>query len=154
MLAALTFEISSRLAAPAEEVWAHATSMEGVNRELSPLARMTYPRHLRSLDDRSVPIGQRVFRSWVLAGGVVPIDYDDITFAELEPGRRFLERSPMLTQREWQHERVIEPAEGGCVVTDRVRFVPRAPALGPLFLRLFRLAFWVRHRNLRRIFAD
>jgi len=42
----------------------------------------------------------------------VPIDYDDLTFIELEPVRRFLERSPMLSQREWQHERVIEAAGG------------------------------------------
>jgi ligand-binding SRPBCC domain-containing protein len=147
------FEFSSRLAALAVEVWAHATSMRGVNRELFSLARMTHPRELSVLDAALVPIGQRVFRSRILAAGLVPIDYDDLTFIELEPGRRFLERSPMLTQREWQHERVIEPSDGGSTVTDRVQFVPRAPALGPLFLVVFRLAFRLRHWNLRRIFG-
>jgi ligand-binding SRPBCC domain-containing protein len=148
------FEFLSRLAAPASEVWAHATSMRGVNRELFPLARMTHPRELAVLDPALVPIGQRVFRSWILAAGIVPIDYDDLTFIELEPGRRFLERSPMLTQREWQHERVIEPSDGGSTLTDRVRFVPRVPLLGPVFLAVFRLAFRLRHRNLRRIFGE
>jgi ligand-binding SRPBCC domain-containing protein len=147
------FEFSSRLAAPAAEVWAHATSMRGVNRELFPLARMTHPRGLSVLDPATLPIGQRAFRSWILAAGIVPIDYDDLTFLELEPGRRFLERSPMLTQREWQHERVIEPAAGGSTITDRVRFVPRVAWLGPVFLAVFRLAFALRHRNLRRIFG-
>ena len=147
------FEFSSRLAAPAAEVWAHATSMRGVNRELFPLARMTHPRELSVLDPARLPIGQRAFRSWILAGGILPIDYDDLTFVALEPGRRFLERSPMLTQREWQHERVIEPAAGGSTITDRVSFAPRVSWLGPLFYPVFRLAFALRHRNLRRIFG-
>jgi ligand-binding SRPBCC domain-containing protein len=147
------FEISSRLPAPPDRVWAHATSMQGVNRELFPLARMTYPPEFASIDPRHVSLDRRVFRSWILAAGIVPIDYDDLTFVEWEPGRRFLERSPMLTQREWQHERIVEPMDGGSIVTDRVRFLPRATALGPLFLAVFRLAFRLRHRNLRRLFA-
>jgi len=78
----------------------------------------------------------------------VPIDYDDLTFIELEPVRRFLERSPMLSQ----HERVIEAAEGGSIVTYRVRFLPRIPVLGPPFFAVFRPAFSLRHWNLRRRF--
>ena len=129
-----------------------ATSMRGVNRELFPLARMTYPRGLAVLEPGRVPLGTRAFRSWILALGALPIDYDDLTFVALEPCR-FLERSPMLTQREWRHERVVEPAPGGSIVTDRIRLVPRLAALGPLFALVFRLAFRLRHRNLRRIFG-
>jgi ligand-binding SRPBCC domain-containing protein len=147
------FEFSTRVAAPAADVWAHATCMRGVNRELFPLARMTHPREFSVLDPEQVPLGRRAFRSWILAAGLLPIDYDDLTFIELEPGRRFLERSPMGTQREWQHERVIEPAASGSIVTDRVSFAPRVPWLGPLFLAVFRMAFALRHRNLRRIFG-
>jgi ligand-binding SRPBCC domain-containing protein len=148
------FEFSSRLAANPEEVWVHATTMRGVNRELFPLARMTHPRGLSVLDPATVPIGQRAFRSWILAFGLVPIDYDDLTFVALEPGRRFLERSPMLTQREWQHERVVEPAAGGSTITDRISFSPRVSWLGPLFLAVFRLAFRLRHWQLRRMFRN
>jgi ligand-binding SRPBCC domain-containing protein len=151
---AYSFEFSSRLAAPADEVWAHAASMRGVNRELSPLARMTHPRELSVLEPGRVPLGQRAFRSWIFALGVVPIDYDDLTIVELEPGRRFLERSPMLTQREWQHERVVDRDGSGSIVTDRVRFTPRVAVLGPAFLVVFRLAFRLRHRNLRRLFGE
>ena len=147
------FEFTSRLSAPAAEVWSHATSMRGVNRELFPLARMTHPRELSVLEPASVPIGQRAFRSWILAFGIVPIDYDDLTFVALEPGRRFLERSPMLTQREWRHERLVEPASGGSTLTDRISFTPRIAWLGPLFYLVFWLAFALRHRNLRRIFG-
>jgi ligand-binding SRPBCC domain-containing protein len=147
------FEFTTWLAAPAAEVWSHATSMRGVNRELFRLARMTHPRELSMLEPGLVPLGQRAFRSWILAFGLVPIDYDDLTFVALEPGRRFLERSPMLTQREWQHERLVEPAAGGSTITDRISFMPRIAWLGPLFYPVFWLAFALRHRNLRRIFG-
>ena len=53
--------------------------------------------------------GQRLFRSWLLVGGLLPVDYDDVSFAEVEPGRRFLERSSLLSQSVWEHERTIEP---------------------------------------------
>jgi len=144
---------STRLRAPAREVWAHAIQMRGVNAELAPLARMTAPRELAALDLEHAPLGARAFRSWILAGGLVPIDYDDLTLVELEPGRRFLERSRMGTQRIWEHERIVEPAGGGCVISDRVRFVPRIPQLAPVFRVIFGLAFRLRHRNLRRLFG-
>jgi len=147
------FEYSSFLPALPGDVWTHATTMRGVNRELWPLARMTHPKNIASLDVPQLALGRRLFRSWILAGGLLPIDYDDVTFVEWEPGRRFLERSPMLTQREWRHERVVEAAAGGSIVTDRVRFAPRVAALGPLFRAIFRLSFRLRHRNLRHLFA-
>ena len=62
-------------------------------------------------------------RSWILLGGLLPVDYDDLKLAELEPGRRFLERSRTLTFSVWQHERIVEPeGEGRCRVTDRLGF--------------------------------
>jgi len=39
-----SFEITSELPASPEAAWRHATNMRGVNRELWPLVRMTYPR--------------------------------------------------------------------------------------------------------------
>jgi ligand-binding SRPBCC domain-containing protein len=150
--ATLGFSFESRLAAPADEVWAHATSMAGVNRELFPLARMTAPRGVEKLDERDIVPGRRVFRSWILAGGLLPIDFDDLTFVEIGP-RRFLERSPMLSQRWWQHERVVESAPFGSILRDTVEFEPRFAVLGKLQLPVFRLAFWNRHRQLVRIFG-
>ena len=126
--------------------------MRGVNSELFPLVRMTHPRGLESLADRQVPLGARVFRSWILFAGILPIDFDDLTLVELEP-RRFLERSPMLSQREWEHERKVEPRPGGCELSDRIRAAPRIAALAPLFRAVFLLAFRLRHRNLRRRFG-
>lgn len=154
------FEVRSALSAPPAAVWAHATSLRGVNREFFPLLRMTYPRGFESiaLDEPEVAaslLGKRLFRSWILAGLVLPIDYDDLTVAEYEAGRRFLERSSMLTQREWQHERVVDPLPGGGTsLTDRVRFIPRIGVPGWLFLPMYRLVFRYRHRNLRRLFGS
>jgi hypothetical protein len=145
------FSVASELAAPAPEVWAHAMTIRGVNRELFPLARMTCPAEL-GRDLSRAPLGRRACRSWILVGGILPVDYDDVTFVERDPGRRFLECSPMLSQREWRHERIIESYGGGSIVIDRVEFVTRVPSLGPVFLRLFHLAFRLRHRNLRRLF--
>ena len=147
------FSFETRLGAPAAQVWAHATSMKGVNQELFPLARMTSPSSMPTLSAAAVVAGQRVFRSWILAFGVLPIDYDDVTFVEFEAPRRFLERSPMLTQRTWEHERVVEPMVHGCVVRDTVRFEPRWRWLGYFQLPVFRLVFANRHRRLEGLFG-
>ena len=48
---------------------------------------------------------QRLFRSWILLAGIIPVEYDDIVFEEVEPGHRFQERSSMFTLRVWEHER-------------------------------------------------
>lgn len=150
---AFSFSFETRLRVPAAEVWSHAMSIEGVNRELAPLVRMTAPAQRRKFELHEIELGRRVMRSWILAFGIVPVDYDDVTFVELDPGRRFLERSPMLTQRVWEHERVIEPAPHGCVVFDRVRFEPRVPWIGFVLLPVYRLVFANRHRRLAGLFG-
>jgi len=147
------FTVSSRLNASADEVWAAVSTMRGVNFELRPLVRMTHPPGLTSLDSAVVPIGERAFRSWILLFGFLPIDYDDLTFVALDPGRGFHERSAMLTQRRWEHERRLEPAENGCAIIDIVSFEPRAPGIGVLLRPLFRAVFAHRHRRLRRRFG-
>jgi len=114
------FRIATTLAAAPAAVWERAMSAEGINAELGPLLRMTTPRGLNALDLRSLgpgPLG----RSWLLLLGLVPFDYDEIGLEWIEPGRGFLERSTMLTQRLWEHERTIEPAAGGgATLVDRV----------------------------------
>jgi ligand-binding SRPBCC domain-containing protein len=143
----------SALEASPAEVWARITTVEGINDELRPLLRMTAPTRLKERGLSEVVVGERLCRSWVLLFGVLPIDYDDITLERLDPPRGYLERSSMLSQRRWEHERTIDPAPDGCVITDRIRYEPRLPipdaVLRPLFERIFRH----RHRRLQRRFG-
>jgi ligand-binding SRPBCC domain-containing protein len=146
-------ERQSVLVAPPEEVWERVSTFEGINDELSPVLRMTAPASVRLLDPAEVVLGERLFRSWVLLFGVLPIDYDDLTLIALEPGRGFHERSRMLSMRVWEHERTLEPDGAGCSVRDRLSFEPRLPGTGPLLERTVRAIFAHRHRRLRRAFG-
>jgi len=146
--------VSSRLAAEPAAVWARVASAAGINFEMAPLFRMTVPRGLEALDLDGVEPG-RLGRSWILLFGVLPVDYDDLGLERIEPGRGFLERSTMLSQRLWEHERTIEPlAGGGCTVTDRVAWEPRLPLPGRLLRPAFGAFFRHRHRRLRRYFGS
>jgi ligand-binding SRPBCC domain-containing protein len=118
------------------------------------LMRGTAPARVRALDPAQVVLGERIFRSWVLLFGVIPIDYDDLTLIALEPGRGFHERSRMLSMRVWEHERTLEPAgDSATRVSDRLSFEPRLPGMGPLLERFIRATFRHRHRRLRRRFG-
>lgn len=153
-----TFEVvtSSVLDAPPDRVWERVSTMPGVNYELWPILRMTYPRWAERLDPGTVPLGRRIFRSWILLFGIVPCEYDDVRLERLDPGNGFLERSTMLGQRLWEHERTLEDpagAPGTCRLTDRVRFIPRLPAGGRVALAIVRRLFRHRHRRLRKAFG-
>lgn len=149
-------ERSSDLRVGADAAWAAATDPDGINYEMRPLARMTMPRRLRGRAIDDFPVGTTVGRCWVLLFGVIPVDYDDLCVAELEPPRRFLERSEMAMLSVWEHERTIEPLPGGgCRVTDRLGFELRPlPARVPGSARLARAIaggfFSHRHRRLRK----
>jgi len=147
------FEIASLLSASPATVWARVSTMDGVNAELMPLARMTHPPEMQQLDPARIPYGQRLFRSWVFLFGMLPVDWDDLTLIWVEAERGFLEHSTMLSQRRWVHERILEPVDGGCRVTDRIEFEPRLPVLAPVYAAVFRFFFRHRHRRLRRAFA-
>lgn len=143
----------SRLGADPGDVWARVTTPEGVNDEMRPYLRMTVPSGFERLDPKSVAIGEPIGRSWVLLFGIVPFDYDDLTLVRIDPGRGFLERSRMFSQRLWEHERTLKPNGDGCLIEDRVRWEPRLPiparALSPAIHWFFRH----RHRRLRRRFG-
>jgi hypothetical protein len=146
--------VSSRLDARPDRVWGRIITPAGINDELRPLMRMTIPKGVERLDPATVELGRPLGRSWVLLFGLVPFDFDEITLVRLEEGRGFLERSRMLSQRVWEHERTLEPTgEGGCLITDRVRWEPRLGLPGAPLRPLFRAIFRHRHRRLRRRFG-
>jgi ligand-binding SRPBCC domain-containing protein len=148
------FSVMSQLAATAAEVWSHAATMQGVNRELFPIARMTYPKAFSRLDHAPIVPGQPLFRAWILLFGLIPIDYDDITLAALDPEGGFLEISRMFSQSNWRHERRVRAIPGGCTIADHVQFTPRLTAIGPVYRVLFQLCFKLRHYNLRKLFGQ
>lgn len=148
------FEISSDLAAPAEVVWRHVTDMAGVNDEMRPLMRMTVPPGLHGSRIGDLPVGRRAGRSWLLLLGVLPVDFDDLTIAEMGPGLRFREESRMLTQSRWEHERSVTAIEGGSRVRDSLRWQGRIAALGALYELGVPVLFGHRHRRLRRRFGE
>lgn len=148
-----SFEISTHLFAPAQLVWQHATDMTGVNSELQPLLRMTVPAGLTGATIADLPLGRPAGRSWLLLFGLVPVDFDDLTIAERGPGYRFLEKSVMLTQSCWEHERRVRALDEGCIITDRLCWRGRIPPLGTLYRLAVPILFRHRHRRLRRRFG-
>lgn len=143
-------KLVSELGADAEAVWARAIDPAGINEELMPLMRMTVPRGAEDfgLDDEAPG---RIGRSWVLLFGFLPFDYDDLNIVQLDPGRRFLERSKTLSMRLWEHERTLEPlGEDRCQITDRLAWEPRLPLPGTWLRPLIRAIFKHRHRRLQR----
>lgn len=153
-LNAADVSVRVELAAGAETVWRRATTLDGVNEELRPWLRMTAPEGLRGASISDLEPGVGAGRSWLLLAGVLPVDYDDLTLAEIEPPRRFLERSRMLTMELWQHERVVEPlGDQSCAVIDRLTFTLRPalawlPGLRGVARALVGLLFRHRHRRL------
>ena len=143
----------SVLSASPEAVWERVSTFEGINDELRPLMRMTAPPRIRALEPSDVVLGERIFRSWVLLFGVLPIDYDDLTLVSLEPGRGFQERSRMMSMRVWEHERTLTPEGDGCRLVDRLGLEPRLSGMGPLLERFIRITFRHRHKRLRRHFG-
>jgi ligand-binding SRPBCC domain-containing protein len=141
---------------PAAEVWGRAVTDEGINDELAPILRMTMPPGLRDKTVDTVEVGVELGRSWILLGGLVPVDYDDLRLVELEPGRRFRERSRTLSFAVWEHERTVEPLEAGrCRVTDRLGFELRrgvawVPGAARLAAAVVGFLFRHRHRRLAR----
>ena len=127
--------------------------MKGVARELWPFIRMTYPKDAESLVSEPLRLGRPLFRSHLLLLGVVPIDWSDLTLIELDPGRRFLERSPMATQAIWEHERLLEPVTEGTRITDRLKWEGKLRAATAAYSATVPLLFRWRHYRLRQIFG-
>ena len=152
----VTVEHESVVAAPIESVWQRVVSPEGINHELRPWMTMSMPAGAKDLSIDTIEVGKPIGRSWIRLLGVLPVDYDDLTVAELVPGRSFREESTMLSARTWRHERTLTPAaHGGTYVHDRLTFAPRVPgrASAALHARVIETLFRHRHRRLAQHFG-
>lgn len=140
----------SVVAASVEDVWKRVVSPDGINHELGPWLRMGMPRGADTLSIDTVTLGAPLGRSWIRLLGVVPVDYDDLTIVELEPGRSFREESTMLSARRWRHERRLDvAATGHTVVHDRLTFTPRLPGRPAAAIQRRIIAALFRHRHRR-----
>jgi ligand-binding SRPBCC domain-containing protein len=148
---AFSFALASLLYAAREDVWARVGTIDGVNLELAPWLRVTASRHVRRLED--LPTGEVALRSWILALGLVPVDVARLRLVRVDPLHGFLERSALLSQRVWEHERVLHADPAGTLLVDRVAAQPRVPALRRAHAAAFRAAFAHRHRRLRAAFG-
>lgn len=89
-----------------------------------------------------------MFRSRILLGGILPIDFSDLTLLSLTPGVGFVEQSRMGSMRSWRHERQICRVESGCRVADTLTFERRfGGRLAVAFVRKF---FIHRHNMLKK----
>ena len=152
----MIIEQESTIDAPFGQVWARIVSPEGINYEMLPWMTMSFPRSAGSMTIDTIPVGKPIGRAWLRLFGVVPFDYDFLTIAELEPGRRFHEKSTMLSMRRWEHERTLTPRGGGrTTLHDRVTFQTRLPLtlIAPLISRVVRAFFGHRHRRLQKHFG-
>ncbi|HKY92636.1 MAG TPA: hypothetical protein VJM11_16425 [Nevskiaceae bacterium] len=149
----IRLSFASRLEAPAAEVWAHASSMGGVNAELMPFMRMSVPSHVVDLDIGQAPVGRTAFASWMLAFGFLPVDRHFLGFEQILPGKGFDERSYSWMQKRWIHRRRVEPDGDGSRITDELEFEPRLPGAGLLLEPIVRNLFEHRHRRLRARFG-
>ena len=145
--------------------------MSGVNAELMPYVRMTYPKSMSNLDDfvgEFVP-GEVVFTSYLLLFGFIPFDIHWLAIDSFVDGVSFCENSSSVMHKFWKHKRTLsvvpEPTVGaggdnsgsgcngcgGVDVTDEVEFCPRLPLLGYLLQYVVYAVFQNRHSKLRRM---
>lgn len=149
------FTHSSQVGAAISEVWSFVTSPTGINTELMPIMKMTVPQKMQERTISDLQPGEPLGRSWLLLGGLIPFEYDNITLAELEHGKRFLERSTTGSMSHWQHERLLESkSETRTQVTDNIEYTMRIPIPGSATLTkaILQRLFRYRHQQLGKYF--
>lgn len=158
--APVVVRVTSTLDASPAAVWARVTTPAGIRDELAPWVGMSMPPGLkgRTIADADDLVGRPLGRAWLLLLRVLPVDYDDMTLVDVDPGRSFHERSSMLTLRSWEHLRSLEPDGDGTRLTDELRATLRRPlAAVPgahgVVRALVTALFGHRHRRLVRRFG-
>lgn len=150
---------ASVIESPPDLVWQRITSQDGINDEMGPYLKMTMPRSFRGNSIGDVTPGTRIGKSYLLLFGVIPVGFDDITIARIEPGRMFREESRMTGMRIWVHHRTLEPTNGTAgettIVTDEITVAPRTllgliPGSSTLVRTILGHFFAHRHRRLAR----
>jgi hypothetical protein len=148
----MKLEVSSDLKISPEDVDGLLT-MKGVNRELSPLIRMTAPPEWSGKAIYEWPSGKVLFSSWILLFGILPIDRHTFFFQSIDRQRGFAEASSSFTNKRWHHQRDINRNGASCRVTDIVEFQCRLPVLAYVLAPVYRFIFKHRHQVLRSYYG-
>jgi hypothetical protein len=127
------------------------TTAQGVNAELAPLVRMTFPAGAMA-DLANAPRDEPVAVCWLLAFGAIPFDRHVLAMHEVGE-RHVIETSHSLLQKLWRHERYVEPSGQGCTVRDVVTPVPRLGLAAPMTRAIAAAIFRHRHKRLKSLYA-
>lgn len=148
------FEVSTLLpGASLGDVWSRVSRFAGVNDELSPVFRMTFPARFASLE--AIPAdGHCHLTSTILLFGFLPVDRHRLVLHRIEPLAGFDERSSNFNMKVWTHKRTLTPEVGGVRVTDECSLEPRIGMLGGLLYAIFSAVFAHRHRRLALTFSQ
>lgn len=147
---------TSLLAAFPDDVWDGVTRMEGVNRELMPLVRMTYPKDKSRLRKSDAEKRTPLFTSTLKLFGILPVGRHHLSLAEVQRGPdgggHFVESSRTTGMRSWQHRRDVVAEGSGTRVTDELLFEPAL--FVPLVRKAIALLFRHRHKQLVAIYGS
>jgi ligand-binding SRPBCC domain-containing protein len=152
MSSTVRVKFESRVPTSPAELWNWSTSVHGVDAEMGPVLKLDFPKGMTHIPRDGSGLGQPLGNCKFLLFGVVPVDMSRLTFVEVEPGRRFVEQSPLLSMKSWRHERVIAPGPDGTRVVDSLEFTPRfATRVVTWAISTF---FEHRHAVLKRTFRE
>lgn len=145
-------KFESKVPTTPAELWNWSTSVHGVDAEMRPVLKLDFPKGMTHIPRDGSGLGKPLGNCKFLLFGVLPVDLSRLTFVEVEPGRRFVEQSPLLSMKSWRHERVIAPGTDGTRVVDTLEFTPRfATGVVAWFISKF---FQHRHTVLLRTFRE
>ena len=149
----IKLSFKSEIKVEKEDLVKHSFSMEGVNFELFPWIRLTYPKGSYLFKKNIKPPGQFLFRSLTLFLGIVPIDLHSFYFYSLDFDGHFVEMSNSLVFKQWNHTRIISSIDGGSLLEDYLEFSPRLVLFRKLVKFLINRVFLHRHNKIKKKFG-
>ena len=106
-MSTIRVQLESQIPRSPAELWDWSTSVRGVETEMGPVLKLDFPPGMTHIPRDGSGLGRPLGNCRFLLFGVVPVDLSRLTFTEMEPGRRFVEQSPLLSMKRWRHERII-----------------------------------------------
>ena len=93
----ISFKFQTTVLAPIEEVWEWIISVKGIQKEMMPYFKMTFPKGINTIKDIKIDLGKRLFHSHIYLFGFLLYGVDDITLIDYTKNKGFIEQSPMTS---------------------------------------------------------